>query len=165
MTVHRMLVCPAKPAGAGLKRLSQRSGPPEAGRLTTNSNKLMSAKHKANHTDTGRAAQRVCLELTRPDAESVCIAGSFNDWHPGVSPMLRLTNGTWAKELILVPGCYEYRFVVDGEWVDDPMATDYVPNPFGGMNAVLTVASPQTAPARRQRLSSSTKTALSRVLG
>ena len=124
----------------------------------------MSAKRKATRAETGRSLQRVCVELTWPGAESVCIAGSFNDWHPGVTPMLRLSDGTWAKELVLAPGSYEYRFVVDGEWVDDPMAADYIPNPFGGMNAVLTVAAPQTAPPRRQRLSSSAKTALSHVL-
>ncbi len=123
----------------------------------------MSAKNKTNRTDAGRGAQHVCLELTWPDAESVCIVGSFNEWHPSVSPMLRLTDGTWAKELVLTPGRYEYRFVVDGEWVDDPAATDYVPNPFGGRNAVLTVAAPQTAPPPRQRVSSSAKPAPSRV--
>lgn len=124
----------------------------------------MSAKRKADLAAT-RESQRVLLELAWPGAQAVFIAGSFNDWHPGVSLMLHLSDGTWAKELALAPGSYEYRFVVDGEWVDDPAATDYVPNPFGGMNAVLTVAAPQTAPPRRQRLPSSAKTALSRVLG
>lgn len=123
----------------------------------------MSAKRKASLAAT-RESQRVLLELAWPGAQTVFIAGSFNDWHPTVSPMLHLSDGTWAKELVLAPGRYEYRFVVDGQWVDDPAATDYIPNPFGGMNAVLTVAVPQTAPPRRQRLSSSAKTALSRVL-
>lgn len=124
----------------------------------------MSAKRKASLPATCES-QRVLLELAWPGAQAVCIAGSFNDWHPGVSPMLHLSDGTWAKELVLAPGTHEYRFVVDGRWVDDPAAKDYVPNPFGGMNAVLTVAAPETAPARRQRLSSSAKSAPSRVLG
>jgi 1,4-alpha-glucan branching enzyme len=124
----------------------------------------MSAKRKAGLVAT-RESQRVLLELTWPGAQAVFIAGSFNDWHPSASPMLRLSDGTWAKELVLAPGSYEYRFVVDGQWVGDPAAKDYVPNPYGGMNAVLTVAAPATAPARRQRLSSSAKTALSRMPG
>ena len=124
----------------------------------------MSAKRKASLSATCES-QRVLLELAWPGAQAVFIAGSFNDWHPAVSPMLHLSDGTWAKELVLAPGSYEYRFIVDGQWVDDPAATDYIPNPFGGMNAVLTVAAPQTAPPRRQRLSSSAKSALSRVLG
>lgn len=81
----------------------------------------------------------VCLRLTHPAAQQVCVAGSFNDWHPTVTPMLRLDDGQWAKELALPPGRYEYRFVVDGEWVDDPAATELIPNTFGTANAVLVV--------------------------
>jgi hypothetical protein len=41
--------------------------------------------------------------------------------------------------LLLSPGEYEYRFLVDGQWKDDPMAKRYVGNPFGGFNCVLEV--------------------------
>jgi hypothetical protein len=53
--------------------------------------------------------------------------------------MIRLEDGKWAKELALPPGRYEYRFVVDGQWVDDPAATELIPNSFGTANAVLVV--------------------------
>ena len=66
------------------------------------------------------------------------MAGSFNDWHPAATPMVRL-DGEWAKEMTLPPGRYEYRLVVDGQWIDDPAAKETVPNPFGGFNAVLIV--------------------------
>ena len=69
----------------------------------------------------------------------VCLAGSFNDWQPDATPMVALGNGRWMKELTLPPGRYEYRFVVNGEWVDDPNAKATAPNPHGGVNAVLTV--------------------------
>ena len=81
----------------------------------------------------------VCIELTHPTAQSVSIAGSFNDWHPTATPMVALGEGRWRKELTLPPGRYEYRFVVDGQWVHDAAAKKKVPNPFGGLNAVLTV--------------------------
>lgn len=81
----------------------------------------------------------VCLRLMHPAAQQVCVAGSFNDWHPTITPMIRLDDGQWAKELALPPGRYEYRFVVDGEWVDDPAATELIPNTFGTANAVLVV--------------------------
>ena len=54
--------------------------------------------------------QRVHLEFTAPKAKEVFVAGSFNDWHPAVAPMIPLENGKWAKELMLPPGRYEYRF-------------------------------------------------------
>ena len=53
--------------------------------------------------------------------------------------MLALGDGRWLKELALPPGRYEYRFVVNGEWVDDPNAKEVAANPHGGVNAVLTV--------------------------
>jgi hypothetical protein len=40
---------------------------------------------------------------------------------------------------MLRSGQYEYRFVVDGEWCEDPQATQRVANPHGGFNSVLTV--------------------------
>lgn len=91
-------------------------------------------------------ARSVHLEFTASEAKSVGIAGTFNDWHPGVSPMIPLGNGRWAKELTLLPGDYEYCLVVDGEWRPDPQAGATVANPFGGLNSVLRVAAP--APPR-----------------
>ena len=105
----------------------------------------MNSKTKTKPSDDRCVSQGVCLELTRPEAQEVCIAGAFNDWHPSVTPMIRLSDGKWAKELVLPPGRYEYRFVVDGQWVDDPKAAALVPNPFGSANAVLVVAEAQPA--------------------
>ncbi|MHB1305948.1 MAG: glycogen-binding domain-containing protein [Limisphaerales bacterium] len=109
----------------------------------------MNAKNKAKQSDTSCGSQCVCLEPERPDVQEVGIAGSFNDWHPNVTPMIRLHDGKWAKELALPPGRYEYRFVVDGEWVDDPTATELIPNPFGAANAVLVVAACKSPVAAR----------------
>lgn len=41
----------------------------------------------------------------------------------------------------LSPGTYRYRFLVDGEWRDDPECTLRVPNPFGTEDAVQAVTS------------------------
>ena len=53
--------------------------------------------------------------------------------------MIPVGEGRWVKELALPPGDYEYRFVVDGAWIPDPLAKETVPNPFGEMNSVLKV--------------------------
>ena len=50
--------------------------------------------------------------------------------------MVAVADGHWVKELSLPPGGYEYRFVVNGEWVDAPNAKETVSNPHGGVNAV-----------------------------
>ena len=77
-----------------------------------------------------------------PDAREVNIAGSFNGWQPAAGPMegFGMGCGQWKVDLYLKPGRYEYRFVVDGNWTDDPFARTFVPNPFGTRNAVLVVS-------------------------
>lgn len=99
----------------------------------------MSRKNKSTPTRSP-AKTRVCrFEFQQATAAGVCLAGSFNDWQPNSTPMVALGSGRWVKELTLPPGRYEYRFVVDGQWADEPNAKEVVPNPHGGVNAVLTV--------------------------
>jgi 1,4-alpha-glucan branching enzyme len=86
-----------------------------------------------------RAAHSVRLETYQPEAVDVCLAGTFNDWQPQATPMVPLGDGKWSKELSLPHGRYEYRFVVDGEWITDSNAKESLPNPFGTMNSVLTI--------------------------
>jgi hypothetical protein len=85
------------------------------------------------------ALGKVTLQLVNPGASQVLVAGSFNSWRPEASPLKPLGNGRWIGDLSVKPGKYEYLFVVDGNWIPDPNATESVPNPFGGLNSVLTV--------------------------
>jgi 1,4-alpha-glucan branching enzyme len=83
----------------------------------------------------------VRFEYTNLTAASVSVAGSFNNWQPENKRLHSSENGRWFKETALAPGAYEYRFVVDGKWLADPMAKRCVDNPFGGKNSVLYVKS------------------------
>ncbi len=80
--------------------------------------------------------------LDRCGAEQVCVCGDFNGWQPD---SLRQTgdaeNCLWEKRVPLQPGRYEYKFLVDGEWVQDPQASENVPNAFGSLNSVVKVGS------------------------
>ncbi len=79
------------------------------------------------------------LQYHAPEAKSVFAAGTFNDWRPDATPLQPQKSGTWAVELDLAPGVYEYRFIADGFWCSDPGASETVANPFGGQNTVLRV--------------------------
>jgi 1,4-alpha-glucan branching enzyme len=106
-------------------------------------------KPKSKSTTGQRAKpQAVRIEFHDGAAREVCVAGSFNDWHPAATPMLHLSHDRWVKELSLPPGRYEYQLVVDGKWVCDP-AAEKIPNPFGGCNSVLIV--PTTDSERKQQ--------------
>lgn len=92
-------------------------------------------------------ARAVRFEYFNLDAREVLVAGSFNDWQPLATPMTNLHGDRWSAELRLKPGHYEYRFVVDGQWMDDPMAACFVANPFGSLNCVLEVKATEAGAA------------------
>lgn len=52
-----------------------------------------------------------------------------------------MNNNLYTASLLLPPGRYEYRFIVDGKWCNGG-CKEQVSNPFGTMNNVL-VVSPQ----------------------
>ena len=75
-----------------------------------------------------------------PRAESVQIAGDFNDWQPARNPMQRIgDSGVWQTEMKLPQGKYRYRLVVDGQWQQDPYNELTEVNPFGEFNSVIEV--------------------------
>ena len=100
---------------------------------------IMKRNQNAKADRSAKSPQVVHVEFAHPKASTVAIAGTFNDWRPEATPMISLGDGRWRKELALPPGVYEYRLVVDGEWMSDPQGTETVPNPFGGQNSVLKV--------------------------
>ncbi len=68
----------------------------------------------------------------------VFLAGDFNNWNPRSHRMTR-KEGAFQRKLKLPPGTYEYKFVVDGEWRNDPTAVEQRPNQYGSMNSVIHV--------------------------
>jgi 1,4-alpha-glucan branching enzyme len=105
----------------------------------TRSNSSRAPARKAPKSQTQPGHRRASLTLALPDAITVAVAGTFNNWDPGRTPMTKNDAGAWNATLSLPPGRYEYRFVVDGDWISDPEAEDSVENPFGQTNSVLVV--------------------------
>lgn len=89
----------------------------------------------------GNGKKRVTFTLEAPGAEEVFLCGSFNGWEPGKTPMKGDGKGTFKAIVMLPPGTYQYRMVVDGQWVNDPDAPQ-VPNEHGTANCIRVVPSP-----------------------
>ena len=83
--------------------------------------------------------QEIILTLLAPEAKEVKVAGNFNGWCPEATPLKNAGAGEWVVRLSLRSGLYEYRFVVDGCWSEDPRAAQRAANPYGGFNSVLMV--------------------------
>lgn len=74
-----------------------------------------------------------------PQAKKVSLAGSFNNWDTSAYSAKKDSKGNWAAKIGLKPGKYEYKFFVDGAWVNDPRCTSCVANSFGSQNCVVSV--------------------------
>ena len=76
-----------------------------------------------------------------PDAKSVFVTGSFNDWSLDDSCRLKAVDGRWETVIPLKPGLYKYQFIVDGVWREDPKNKRRERNSFGDINSLLEVKS------------------------
>lgn len=79
------------------------------------------------------------IHLDAPNAQSVYVAGSFNNWSLEDTYKLKKENGLWAIDMPLRPGTYSYRFVIDGKWQEDPANPVQEKNPFGEINSLLEI--------------------------
>lgn len=84
------------------------------------------------------AKVHVNFKVQASEARVVSVTGTFNGWDPRGTALKR-DGDAWNATIELPRGRYEYKFIVDGQWVSDPGAPESVPNPFGSRNSVLTV--------------------------
>lgn len=85
------------------------------------------------------ARQKVVLRLFGYAARDVQIAGDFNDWTPDRGVITRTAGDDVEKILMLAPGTYQYRYIVDGAWQEDPSNPEQALNFSGGFNSILHV--------------------------
>ncbi len=83
--------------------------------------------------------KRITFKFSDSGAKSVYIAGSFNSWDPSVRPLKKDTKGVWKTTITLPQGAYQYRFIVDGQWIEDPASPHKEMNEFGSYNSVVVV--------------------------
>jgi pimeloyl-ACP methyl ester carboxylesterase len=75
-----------------------------------------------------------------PQAKSVTLAGTFNNWNTQSTPMAR-KGADWSVSINLAPGTYGYKFVVDtNRWTIDPENPDTADDGEGHINSVVVVA-------------------------
>ena len=87
----------------------------------------------------------VQFSIEAPSANTVAIAGDFNDWSPQVVLSDADGDGVWTGRVALEPGVHQYMFVIDGtQWTTDPNADRYTDDGFGNRNAVLVISQPTT---------------------
>ena len=85
------------------------------------------------------AKKRVTFKFSDSGANSVYIAGSFNSWDPSIRPLKKDAKGIWKTTITLTEGVHQYRFIVDGQWIEDPASPHKELNEFGSFNSVVVI--------------------------
>jgi chromosome partitioning protein len=89
--------------------------------------------------ETGEFLGATAFVLRAPQAKSVYVTGSFNDWTLDENCRMSDQNGIWTLKVNLKPGTYKYQFIVDGKWQEDPVNTNKERNSFGDINSLIEV--------------------------
>jgi chromosome partitioning protein len=87
-----------------------------------------------------QARSGVLFSIKALGAHDVKLAGDFNSWVPDRDVLsLKEEGGIWKKFVFLAPGSYQYKFVIDDEWREDPNNGLVVQDSLGGQSSVVVV--------------------------
>jgi len=97
------------------------------------------SEKKAAVKKPGPAYRMVTLVYQGMPGRQVFAAGTFNGWKPEKAMKDKDNSGVYRCQVRLLPGEYQYKFVVDGNWCLDAANPNFTPNEFGTLNSILTV--------------------------
>lgn len=84
---------------------------------------------------------KVTFSVEAKEATAASVVGDFNGWNPSEGVLTKLKTGTFKNTFDLPKDAsYEFKYVIDGVYVNDPEADSLVWNQFAGTeNGVLTI--------------------------
>ncbi|WP_431158929.1 isoamylase early set domain-containing protein [Winogradskyella poriferorum] len=82
---------------------------------------------------------KVTFSVPAKEAKNVAVVGSFNEWNTEATELKKLKNGTFKGTVDLeTENSYEFRYVVDGNYINDEQADSYAWNDFAAAeNGIL----------------------------
>jgi len=84
--------------------------------------------------------KKISFSIDAPYASKVMLVGDFNNWDKANTPLKKSAKvSAWRKDLTLKPGKYQYKFLVDGNWMIDPSNSKKSVNSFGTENSIVEV--------------------------
>jgi 1,4-alpha-glucan branching enzyme len=84
---------------------------------------------------------KVTFTVPAEDANKVAVVGSFNKWNAKAVELKKLKNGTFKGTVNLEKdNSYEFRYVVDGTYINDDQADGYAWNDYAAAeNGILSL--------------------------
>ncbi|MDB4837023.1 isoamylase early set domain-containing protein [Marinomonas sp.] len=74
-------------------------------------------------------------------AKKVFVVGDFNNWDTNSHPLRKQKSGVFSTSInFAIQNSYQFRYLVDGSWLNDEMADGYAQSPVSGdSNCVLDI--------------------------
>ena len=91
---------------------------------------------KKSGTKTGNFPVKFSYQPLIGGKHDIYVAGDFNNWSPNMDKMEE-NSGLYETTLHLKKGKYAYKFVVDGNWLTDENAVEFIEDGFGGQNSIV----------------------------
>ncbi|MCB9201802.1 MAG: isoamylase early set domain-containing protein [Flavobacteriales bacterium] len=84
---------------------------------------------------------KVSFKIESPGSNEVSLVGDFNNWDSQATPMKKLKGGVFKATVDLSnESQYEFKYIVDGVYVNDENPDGFVHNAFSGeQNSLVTV--------------------------
>lgn len=84
---------------------------------------------------------KVTFSIEAKEAKTASVVGDFNNWDQEVGALNKLKNGTFKGVFDLnKDASYEFKYVVDGQFVNEPEADSFRWNDYAGAeNSVLSI--------------------------
>ena len=79
----------------------------------------------------------------------VFLAGDFNNWSES-SIKMDESDGIYTKTLYLRKGKYSYKYIIDGQWIVDENAEDFIDDGYGGKNSIIYIGNNKDLNALRK---------------
>lgn len=84
---------------------------------------------------------KVTFSIAAKEADSAAVIGDFNNWNPAEGALSKTKAGVFKGVFDLdKDNSYEFKYLIDGSFVNDPEADSFQWNEFAGAeNSVLVV--------------------------
>lgn len=82
----------------------------------------------------------IIFKIKASFAKSISMVGDFNDWDKDANPFILNKGSVWEVKILLSPGKYVYKFIIDGkDFIINPVS-EYINDPVHGKCSILAIA-------------------------
>lgn len=101
---------------------------------------VVSAKAPAACCSAPKKEKKVEFKVRGNPGSRVFLAGTFTRWASGrIALNDNGSSGIFKGEVTLSPGTYEYKFIVNDDWIQDPENPKFKLSDLGTINSVVIV--------------------------